>query len=254
MDLKETIALVTGGASGMGREVALQLARQGARVAVLDTREKEVLTVAKDIQGLGFICDVSDELSVVQAFNQLEAQWGSPRICVNCAGIIMGSRVIGQDGPMKLDIFKKIIDVNLVGTFNVLRLAAHAMTKLSPILETEERGVIINTASVAAYEGQIGQAAYSASKAGIVGMTLPIARELSHFGIRVMTIAPGLIETPMTQHFPESLKANLQKQVVFPKRFGKTVEFAKLVLHIIDNVLLNGEVIRLDGAIRLSDA
>jgi len=251
MELKDQIALVTGGASGMGREVCYQLAKQGARVAVLDINEKGAQTVAKDIQGFVLACDIADESSVTQAFQKLEQHWGLMRICVNCAGIISGARVVGKEAPMSLDVFKKVIDVNLTGTFNILRLAAQFMSKLAPLEESGERGVIINTASIAAFEGQVGQAAYSAAKAGIVGMTLPIARELSRFGIRVMAIAPGLIKTPMTEGFSEVLKENLEKNVIFPKRFGEVQEYAKLVLHIIDNVLLNGEVIRLDGAVRL---
>jgi NAD(P)-dependent dehydrogenase (short-subunit alcohol dehydrogenase family) len=250
MNLKNNVAVVTGGASGMGRETAQLLASQGARVVVLDIHRETVNAVAAEIGGLGLVCNVANAVEVEQAFKTIKEHWESPRICVNCAGILMGGRVVGRAGPMKLEDFTKVIEVNLIGTFNVLRWAAADMVTLTPN-EEGERGVIINTASIAAFDGQIGQAAYSASKGGIVGMTLPIARELGQFGIRVMAIAPGVIATPMLEKLAEPLKKEILDSAAFPKRFGKPQEFAKMVLHIIDNILLNGSVIRLDGGIRL---
>ncbi len=251
MELKNTVALVTGAGSGMGYSTAKMLAEAGARVALLDIHLEEIEKLAKEIGGFAIQCDVSDSLKLGNAFIDMEERWGIPRICVNCAGIATGKLVIGKNGPMPLDDFQQDVKINLFGTFNVLRLAAFAMSKLDPSVETEERGVIINTASIAAFEGQIGQAAYSASKGAIVAMTLPLARELARYHIRVNTIAPGPFETSMVASLPEKVQESLMHSVLFPKRFGKPEEFAKLVLHILDNTMLNGEVIRLDGAVRL---
>lgn len=251
MHINNLTAVVTGGGSGMGAETARYLAQAGAKVAVLDINLSNVEAVAKEINGLAIQCDVSSAESAMQALNQIQKIYGSLHICVNCAGIAPAKRIVGREGAMPLEDFCKIIDVNLIGTFNIMRLAAATMTQNKPINEQGERGVIINTASIAAYEGQIGQAAYSASKGGVVGMTLPAARELAQFGIRVMTIAPGIMETPMMQDMPQNVQDNLAAMIPFPKRLGMASEYAQLVLHIIDNAYLNGSVIRLDGAIRM---
>ncbi|MBY0378004.1 MAG: 3-hydroxyacyl-CoA dehydrogenase [Gammaproteobacteria bacterium] len=251
MQIKGTIAVVTGGASGMGAATARFLAQKGAKVAVLDVNEAQLMAIAKEISGIAIVCDVTRADSGLAAFEQIEAKLGRPSILVNCAGICPAQRVVGKEGPMSLDVFTRVIEVNLIGTFNMLRLAAASMSLREPLNETGERGIIINTASVAAYEGQIGQAAYSASKGGIVSMTLPLARELARFGIRVMTIAPGIMQTPMLGAMPQAVQESLAEQVPFPKRLGRPEEYAQLVGHIIDNEMLNGEVIRLDGAIRM---
>lgn len=251
MNIQGNIAIISGGGSGMGAETGRYLSSLGAKVAILDINEEAGQTIAKEINCLFVKCDVTSENSAEQALQRVTDQLGAPRICINCAGIAPGKRVVGMDGPMPLQDFKKVIDINLLGTFNIMRLAASVMAVLSPSDETKERGVIINTASIAAYEGQIGQVAYSASKAGICGMTLPAARELAQFGIRVMTIAPGLIHTPLFDGLSEQVRDSLAGNIPFPKRLGFPNEYAKLVQHIIENVLLNGEVIRLDGGLRL---
>lgn len=251
MKLKDTLVLITGAASGMGAKTARDLARAGAKLIVMDRQEAEILKLAAELKAYSVVCDVSHSTSVEAAFIKLQTECGSPRVLVNCAGIVAGKKVLGKS-VMPLEDFKKVIDVNLIGTFNALRCAAEGMSKLSVLAETKERGVIINVASVAAFEGQIGQAAYSASKGGIVSMTLPLAREFAQIGIRVMTIAPGLIDTPMMSSLPETVQSSLKEDMIFPKRFGKTQEFASLVKHIIRNPFLNGGVIRLDGAVRLS--
>lgn len=252
MQIKGTIAVVTGGASGMGAATARFLAQKGAKVAVLDVNENQLMAVAKEVGGIAVVCDVTRADSALAAFEQIEAKLGRPGILVNCAGICPAQRVVGKEGPMPLDAFSRVIEVNLIGSFNMLRLAATAMSlREPPFNDSGERGIIINTASVAAYEGQIGQAAYSASKGGIVSMTLPLARELARFGIRVMTIAPGIMHTPMLGAMPQEVQDSLAAQVPFPKRLGRPEEYAQLVGHIIDNEMLNGEVIRLDGAIRM---
>jgi NAD(P)-dependent dehydrogenase (short-subunit alcohol dehydrogenase family) len=252
MELKDTVALMTGAGSGMGAETARVLAKAGARVILMDRDEAPISKLAAELKAYAIACDVTDEAGVEAAFVRLKAEWGMPRILVNCAGIVAGQKVVSQKGVMPLAKFKHVIDVNLIGSFNVLRCAAGGMAEMPAVPQTEERGVIINVASVAAFEGQIGQAAYSASKGGIVAMTLPLAREFAPLGIRVMTIAPGLIDTPMMASLPEATQASLREDMIFPKRLGKPHEFAKLVLHIIDNPFLNGEVIRLDGAVRMS--
>lgn len=243
MNLDNQIAIVTGGASGMGRAVANALSTSGVQVIIWD----------KQIEGLthAFACDVSSEEAVEQALAKTIAGYGIPRICINCAGIAPAKRMVGKEGAMPLAAFKQVIDINLVGTFNVMRVVAAAMSQLSPEGDSQERGIIINTASIAAYEGQIGQMAYSASKGGIVSMTLPAARELAQFGIRVNTIAPGLIATPMLLNMPKEVQEDLAHTVPFPKRLGKPEEFAALAIHLIENSMINGEVIRLDGALRM---
>lgn len=252
MDIKGLSAIVTGGGSGMGAETARHLTKAGAKVALLDISKDKIETIAKEIGGIALECDVSSEASAKAALDAAKKAHGVARILINCAGIAPAARIVGKDGPHDLGFFSKIIGVNLIGTFNMLRLAAAEMSVLEPLNDTGERGVIINTASVAAYEGQIGQAAYSASKGGVVGMTLPAARELARFGIRVVTIAPGLIGTPMLLSMPQEVQDSLIATTLFPKRLGKPEEFAKLALHIIDNAMINGETIRLDGAVRLA--
>ena len=252
MNLENLPVLVTGGGSGMGAVTAQMLSGRGARVAVLDRDIDAARKTAQQIDGMAIEADVSSAQSVEAALQQIVDEWGAPRVAVSCAGIAPASRIVGREGPHDLDLFQQVININLVGTFNALRLCAARMAELEPLSESGSRGVIINTASVAAYEGQIGQAAYSSSKGGVVSLTLPAARELSRFGVRVMTIAPGLIGTPMLLNMPDEVQQSLAGQVPFPSRFGKPDEFADLVSHIIDNEMLNGEVIRLDGAIRLA--
>ena len=252
MDIKGLAAVVTGGGSGMGAEVARHLAKAGAKVAVLDINKENVEAVAKEIGGLGLVCDVTNEESALAALAAAREAHGPVRVLMNCAGIAPGARVVGKDGPHDLGFFSKVIGVNLIGTFNMLRRAAAGMSTQGARNVPGERGVIINTASVAAYEGQIGQAAYAASKGGVVGLTLPAARELARFGVRVVTIAPGLISTPMLGGMTPEVQESLIATTIFPKRLGLPAEFAKLALHVIDNALINGETIRLDGAVRLA--
>ena len=244
MNCKDKVAVITGGASGMGKACAQYLKQQGMIVVVWDKQEN--LEIDHFIY-----CDVTDEEGVVSAIQKTIEQVGVPRVCINCAGIAPAKRIVGREGPMPLAAFKQVIDVNLIGSFNVMRVVAHAMSTNALDEQAQERGVIINTASIAAFEGQIGQAAYSASKGGIVAMTLPAARELASLAIRVNTIAPGLIATPLLLNMPQEVQDNLVKDIVFPKRFGRPEEFAALVKHIIENTMLNGEVIRLDGALRM---
>jgi len=250
MKLDQTAAVVTGGASGLGRATAEALAARGAKVAVLDLNADAAQAAAKAIGGIGIACDVADPASAEAALLAAAAAHGPARILVNCAGIGVAKRVVGKDGPQPLADFEKVVRVNLIGSFNMLRLAAASMAGLAP-LESGERGVVISTASVAAYEGQIGQAAYSASKAGIVGMTLPIARELAAFGIRVNVIAPGLFATPLLKTLPEEVQKALGASIPFPARLGEPTEFAALAVHMVENPFLNGETVRLDGALRL---
>ena len=240
---------MTGGASGLGAETVRVLARAGAKVAVADLNLERARAVADEVGGFAIQCDVSDAASAEAAIAAARERHGPARILVNCAGIAPAKRIVGREGAMPLDDFAKVIQVNLVGTFNMLRLAAAEMSKLEPI--GEERGVIISTASVAAYEGQIGQAAYSASKGGVAALTLPAARELAQFGVRVLAIAPGIFLTPMLAAMPEDVQKSLGASVPFPKRLGQPTEFAALVRHMIENPYLNGEVIRLDGALRM---
>ena len=251
MDLNGVTALVTGAGSGMGAATAKALADRGARVAVVDLNLESAQQTADSIKGLALSADVSSGESVEAALQQVVDELGAPRVVVSCAGIAAASRIVGREGPHELDLYQRVINVNLVGTFNVLRLTAERMSLLEPVSKSGARGVIVNTASVAAYDGQIGQAAYSSSKGGVVALTLPAARELARFGIRVMTVAPGLIATPMLLDMPDEVQQSLAGQVPFPQRFGAPEEYADLVLHIVDNEMLNGEVIRFDGAIRL---
>jgi NAD(P)-dependent dehydrogenase (short-subunit alcohol dehydrogenase family) len=246
MNFEQELALVTGGASGMGKACAEYLKKRGMQVVIWDKQAS-----CDTVSDLYLECDVSCEESVDKALKRTLQQIGTPRVCVNCAGIAPAKRIVGRDGAMPLEAFKQVIDVNLIGTFNVMRLLAHAMSGLELQANGEERGVIINTASIAAFEGQIGQAAYSASKGGIVAMTLPAARELAQFAIRVNTIAPGLMATPLLLNMPQAVQDKLNEETVFPKRLGKPEEFALLVGQIIENTMINGEVIRLDGALRM---
>ncbi|MGC8475017.1 MAG: SDR family NAD(P)-dependent oxidoreductase [Acetobacteraceae bacterium] len=251
MELHGQSALVTGGGSGLGAATAAALAAAGARVAVLDRNAEAAAAVAARIDGFAATVDVTDPAGAAAALAAAEAALGPPRVLVNCAGIGEAGRILGRDGPLALEAFARVIAVNLIGTFNMLRLAAARMSTLDPGPDGE-RGVVVNTASVAAYDGQVGQAAYAASKAGVVGLTLPAARELARAGIRVMTIAPGLIETPMFDGVPETLRQGLAASVPFPSRLGRPEEYAALVLHICANRYLNGETIRLDGALRMA--
>ena len=251
MDASGQVAVVTGGGSGLGEATARALAAKGAKVAVLDVGMERAEKVAAEIGGVAVKCDVSSAESAEAAVAQVAAKLGEPRILVNCAGIAIGVKTIGKDGPHPLDAYRKVIEVNLIGTFNMIRLVADRAAKLDP-LAGGERGVIVNTASVAAYDGQIGQAAYSASKGGVVGMTLPVARDLARSGIRVATIAPGIFMTPMMAGMPQDVQDSLGAAVPFPPRLGQPAEYAALAMHIIENQMLNGETIRLDGAIRMA--
>jgi NAD(P)-dependent dehydrogenase (short-subunit alcohol dehydrogenase family) len=251
MEISGAAAIVSGGGSGLGAEAARMLARTGAKVAVLDLDSARARLVAEEIGGVGFACDVASAEEAERAVAAAREAHGPARILVNCAGIAPAKRIVGRDGPMPLADFEAVIRVNLIGTFNLMRLAAAEMASLAPLADNE-RGVIISTASIAAFEGQIGQTAYAASKAGIVGLTLPAARELARFGIRVLAIAPGLVATPLLLNMPEEVQQSLAGTVPFPNRFGRPEEFASLVLHMIENRLLNGTVIRLDGALRMA--
>jgi NAD(P)-dependent dehydrogenase (short-subunit alcohol dehydrogenase family) len=243
--------IVTGGASGLGAATAAALAAQGAKVAVVDLNQAAAEAMGRKIGGIGIGCDVGDAASAEAAFATARAAHGGARVLVNCAGIGVAGRIVGRDGPMKLDAYERVIRVNLIGTFNMLRLAAAEMGALEPF-EDGERGVIINTASVAGYEGQVGQAAYASSKAGVIGLTIQAARELARSGVRVMTIAPGLIQTPMFNGLPDDVRDSLAASVPFPARLGRPDEYAALALHIMGNRFLNGETIRLDGALRMA--
>ncbi|WP_127088917.1 SDR family NAD(P)-dependent oxidoreductase [Aquabacter cavernae] len=251
MQVKDIPAIVTGAASGLGEATARALAAAGAKVALLDLNAERVGAVAKEIGGIGIGCNVTDAASAEAAVDAARAAHGPARILVNCAGIAPAAKVVGRKGVMPLDQFRTVIEVNLIGTFNLLRLVAAGAAELEP-LEGGERAVIISTASIAAYEGQVGQAAYAASKAGVVGLTLPVARELAPLGIRVCAIAPGLFGTPMLLAMPQEVQDSLGASVPFPSRLGLPEEYASLALHILSNPMLNGEVIRLDGALRMA--
>lgn len=252
MNIQGHAAIVTGGGSGLGEAVARELARQGAKVAVLDVNESGAQRVANDIGGLAIRCDVTDTASVNAALDVGEARYGTARIVMNIAGIGTAKRVIQKDGsPAPLEDFERVIRINLIGSYNVIRLAAARLAK-AEALDDGERGVIVNTASAAAFDGQVGQEAYAASKGGIVSMTLPLARDLAQWGIRVCTIAPGLFATPLLKELPEPVQQSLAASIPFPKRLGKPEEFAMLAAHIVANGHLNGEVIRLDGALRMA--
>jgi NAD(P)-dependent dehydrogenase (short-subunit alcohol dehydrogenase family) len=250
MNVKGHAALVTGGGSGLGAGTAKALAAAGAKVALLDVNMEGAEKVAKEIGGIAIKCDVSSAADGEKAVAAAREKHGPARVLINCAGIAPAARIVGKEGPLALDAFARVINVNLIGTFNMMRLAAADMTKLEPQADGE-RGVIVSTASVAAFEGQIGQAAYGASKGGVAALTLPAAREFARSGIRVLTIAPGIFGTPMLLGMPQAVQDSLAAQVPFPSRLGTPEEYAKLVMHILDNVMLNGEVIRLDGAIRM---
>jgi NAD(P)-dependent dehydrogenase (short-subunit alcohol dehydrogenase family) len=235
----------------MGADTARALIEAGARVSVMDVQSGPLRQVAEDTGALAVECDVTSAESAEAAVARAKEAHGVARVLVNCAGVAPAGRIVGRDGPMPLEDFKRVIDINLVGTFNMIRLVAADLYGEDALDEIGERGVIINTASVAAYEGQVGQAAYSASKGGIVALTIQAARDLSGKGIRVVTIAPGFIATPMLLGMPEEVQESLAQQAPFPKRFGRPEEFSKLALHVIDNQMINGEVIRLDGAARM---
>ena len=251
MDMKGHAAVVTGGASGLGAATAHELARAGAKVTCLDVDIDRARAVADKIGGHAVECDVTSADEAAAALTQARGKHGAARLLVNCAGIGPAKRIVGRDGPMPLADFARVININLIGTFNMMRLVAADMQGLEPLADGE-RGVIISTASVAAFEGQIGQAAYSASKGGVVALTLPAAREFAQFGIRVNAIAPGIFLTPMLVALPEDTQKSLAAAVPFPKLLGRPDQFAALARHIIENTYINGEVIRLDGALRMA--
>lgn len=248
MKIQDKVALIVGGGQGLGEATARYLAELGAKIIVLDKTKEHASKVAKATKGLSIGCDITNAESMEKAFAQIEKYPLS--IVVNCAGIAPAKRMVGRSGPAPLSAFEEVINVNLIGTYNVMRLSAAIM--IEQFKKDKEGGIIINTASIAAFEGQIGQTAYSASKGGIVSMTLPAARELAEYHIRVMTIAPGIMDTQMIQGMKEEVQKGLLNQTVYPKRFGSAEEFAALVGHIIENPMLNGETIRLDGALRMS--
>jgi len=252
MKLKDAVAVVTGGGSGLGGATAREFAAEGAKVVILDLPNSPGPGLAESIgaNGLFIAANVTSGAETEQAIALAAQRFGAVHIAVNCAGIGRAQRTIGKEGPHSLDLFNAVIQVNLVGTFNVIRIAANQMAKNAPNADGE-RGVIINTASIAAFDGQIGQAAYSASKGGVVGMTLPIARDLAAIGIRVCTIAPGTFDTPMLATLPELARKALGAQIPFPSRLGRPEEYAALARHIVENAMLNGETIRLDGALRM---
>jgi len=250
MDVTGQAAVVTGGGSGLGAATAAHLARAGAKVAVLDINLAAAQATAAEIGGVAVACDVADADSAAAALVAARDAHGAARILVNCAGVGPAKRIVGRDGPMPLADYERVIRINLIGTFNMMRLAAADMAKLDPLADGE-RGVIVSTASVAAFEGQVGQAAYASSKGGVVALTLPAARELAQFNIRVNAIAPGIFLTPMLQGLPQETQTSLGAAVPFPKRLGDPAEYADLVLTIVRNGYLNGEVIRLDGALRM---
>jgi 3-hydroxyacyl-CoA dehydrogenase/3-hydroxy-2-methylbutyryl-CoA dehydrogenase len=253
MQIADSVALVTGGASGLGEATARLLVGGGGRVMILDRPGSagEALVAELGDRAAFSAADVTDEAKVRAAVERTVERFGGLNVAVNCAGVGVAMRTITRDGAHPLDLFAKVVQVNLIGTFNVIRLAAAQMAKNTPSAEGE-RGVVVNTASVAAYDGQVGQAAYSASKGGVVGMTLPIARDLASIGIRVVTIAPGTFDTPMLAMAPEPVRQALAAQIPFPSRLGRPSEYASLVRHVLENVMLNGETIRLDGAIRMA--
>ena len=251
MDPKGQVALITGGASGLGAATAQVLAEAGAKVALLDINEKAAGELAAKLGGVAAACDVTDEASAVAAIAKVKEKLGAPRILVSCAGVGPAKRILGRGGPMPLADYRKVIEINLIGTFNMMRLAAAEMAKLDP-LPGGDRGVVVNTASVAAFDGQIGQAAYSSSKGGVAALTLPAAREFSQFAVRVMTIAPGIFSTPMLRALPQEAQDSLGASVPYPRRLGDPREYGELVAAIVRNGYLNGEVIRIDGALRMA--
>lgn len=252
MNHKDVVALVTGGASGLGEASVLELINKGARAVIIDVDVEKGEKLASSIGANAIFVktDITSETDVRQAIQKAIEAFGKINVVINCAGVVNPGKLISKKGPLSLEAFNKVLQINLVGTLNIIRLAVEQMMNNTPG-EEGEKGVIINTASIAAFEGQIGQVAYSASKAGIVGMTLPIAREISDYGIRIVTIAPGIFETPMMAGLPQAVKEDMAKTVPFPRRLGKPVEFARMCLHIIENMMLNGCCIRLDGALRM---
>ena len=253
MNFEQTAAVVTGGGSGLGEAVAVELARRGARVAVLDVQFEAAQRVAARIGGLALRCDITNEDQAEAAFEAAAAAHGSARILMNIAGIGGAKRVIGKDGQAApLADFRRVVEVNLIGSYNMVRLFAARAARLEPVNDSAERGVIVNTASVAAFDGQVGQEAYAASKGGLVSLTLPLARDLAQSGIRVVTLAPGLFRTPLLAQLPDEVQKSLAASIPFPKRLGEPAEFAALAAHVVENGHLNGEVIRLDGALRMA--
>lgn len=252
MNSKDVIALVTGGASGLGEASVTELVKKSAKVTIvdIDAARGEKLAAGLGANAIFVKADVTNEAEIQLAIKKTIEAFGKINVAINCAGVANPGKIMSKKGPLSLDVFNKVVQINLVGTLNVIRLAVEQMINNTPN-EEGEKGVIINTASVAAFDGQIGQAAYSGSKAGIVGMTLPIARECADYGIRVATIAPGLFDTPMMAGLPPAVKDDLAKTVPFPRRLGKPIEYAKLAIHIIENTMLNGCCIRLDGALRM---
>src|SRR5262245_34868306 len=251
MDPRGQAAVVTGAGSGLGAETARHLAAAGAKVAVLDINVDAARQIADEIGGIALACDVASSDSATAAVAEARSRHGAARILVNCAGVGPAKRIVGRDGPMPLADFERVIAINLIGTFNMMRLAAADMGTLEPLADGE-RGIIVSTASVAAFEGQIGQAAYASSKGGVAALTMPAARELAQFGVRLMAIAPGIFGTPMVQALPQEVQDSLAASVPFPKLLGRPEQFADLVLHCVRNTYLNGEVIRLDGALRMA--
>ena len=251
MDLQGQGALVTGGGSGLGAATARALAEAGAKVTVLDVNAEAAEALGREIGGLGLACDVGSASEAEAAVGKARDAHGPARVLVNCAGIAPAKRIVGRDGPMPLEAFEQVIRVNLIGSFNLLRLAAADMLAADPLGEDGERGVIISTSSIASVEGQLGQVAYAASKAGINGMMMPAAKEFAKNGVRVLTIAPGLIGTPLLLNMPQEVQDNLAAQIPFPHRFGKPEEFGALVMSIISNPMLNADILRLDGGMRM---
>jgi NAD(P)-dependent dehydrogenase (short-subunit alcohol dehydrogenase family) len=251
MEIAGQAAIVSGGASGLGRATAEALTAARVKVTILDVNGASATAAAHEIGGFAICCDVTDAGAVEAAVAAARQRHGPTRIAVNCAGVGTAGRIVGRDGPLSLDAFRRVVEVNLIGSFNLLRVAAAEMATLDSLADGE-RGIIVSTASVAAYEGQIGQAAYSASKGGIVSLTLPAARELARYGVRVVAIAPGIFETPMLQGLPQNVQESLAASVPFPSRLGRPAEYAALVLHLCQNRMINGEVIRLDGALRMA--
>jgi NAD(P)-dependent dehydrogenase (short-subunit alcohol dehydrogenase family) len=253
MEIKNAVAVVTGGASGLGEATVRLLVGLGAKAAILDVAEEKGAALVSELKGGAIFCntDVTDENSVQGAIDKTLGAFGAVHIAVNCAGVATPGKVIGKQGPISIAAFNRVVQINLIGTINVIRLAASKMLANSPNADGE-KGVVINTASIAAYEGQVGQAAYAASKAGVVGLTLPIAREFADYGIRVVTIAPGLFWTPLVEGLPEKAKESLSNMMPFPKRLGRPAEYARMVKEIIENPMLNGATIRLDAALRMA--